>query len=44
MPYIVEMVIICILSLLTVFDTVLVPVLDTHVSDEQLMSIRNLKD
>ena len=34
----------CILSLLTVFYTVLVPVLDNHVSDEQLMSIRNLKE
>ena len=33
----------CILSLLTVFYTLLVPMLDKHVSDEQLMSIRNLK-
>ena len=30
--------------LLTVCYTVLVPVLDNHVSDEQLMSIRNLKE
>ena len=29
---------------MTVFYTVLVPVLDNHVSDEQLMSIRNLKN
>ena len=34
----------CILSLLTVCYTVLVPVLDNHVSDEQLMSIRNIKE
>ena len=31
------------LSLLTVFYTGLVPVLDNHVSGEQLMSIRTLK-
>ena len=34
----------CILPLLTVFYTILVPVLDNHVSDEQLMSIRHLKE
>ena len=32
------------LSLLTVCYTVLVPVLDNQVSDEQLMSMRNLKE
>ena len=32
------------ISFLTVFYTGLVPVLDNHVSDEQLMSIRNLKE
>ena len=32
------------LSLLTVCSIVLVPVLDNHASDEQLMSIRNLKE
>ena len=31
-------------NLLPVCYTVLVPVLDNHVSDEQLMSIRNLKE
>ena len=34
----------CILSLLTILYTVLVPVLDNRVADEQLMSIRNLKE
>ena len=34
----------CILSLLKVCYTVLVPVLDNHVSDEQVMSLRNLKE
>ena len=37
------MVTIFFLPLLTVCYTVLVPALDNHVSDEQLMSIRNLK-
>ena len=38
------MVTICILSLLTFWSTVLVSVLDNHISVKQLMSIRNFKN
>ena len=47
MPYIITLCkwsLFCILSLLTVCYIVLVSVLDNHVSVEQLISIRNLKE